>query len=287
MKPLFINTGITDQRLMYIKKVDTSYLDKPFHFHPNCELVWIEEGYGKRVVGDDVSAFHEGDLVLMGPNTPHIWTNDDVFYKGNKHLRSKAIVVYFSPHLLDHLVEPSGLKHFRALLQKAGRGLAILGETKENIRKKLSGIFEKEGLSQLVDFLSILDMLSRTREVQYLSSVRFVNTYTERDVDRINAVYQFLLQNFKKDIQLEEVARIAHMAPTAFCRFFKQRTNKTLSHFLNELRIQHACDLLSNTDRTVAEVSYESGYHNMTNFNKFFKEITRLKPSEYRRKFHG
>jgi AraC-like DNA-binding protein len=285
MKPLFIDTGITDSKSVYIKKVDTPYLNKPFHFHPNCELVLVEEGFGKRVVGDSVANFRQDDLVLMGPNVPHIWINDDVFYKGNKQLRSRAVVIYFSPHLLDHLLEPSALTGLRALLNKADRGLEILGKAKAHIRKTLSMIHQKDGLPQLIDFLGILDILSHTKETRFFSGPRFVNTYTEQDVGRINAIYQFLMQNFKQDIQLGEVAAIALMAPTAFCRFFKLRTNKTLSYFLNELRVRHACDLLLNTGKTVAEISYESGYHNMTNFNKFFKGITGLTPSGYRAKF--
>jgi AraC-like DNA-binding protein len=285
MKPLFIDTGITENRLIYIKKVDTAYLNKPFHFHPNCELVLMQEGFGKRVIGDSVANFHEDDLVLMGPNVPHIWINDDVFYKGNKHLRSRAVVIYFSPGLLDGLLDPSALHGLQTVLKRADRGLEILGKAKEDIRNSLSMLHQKDGLPQLIDFLGVLDILSHTKEFRFFSGPRFVNTYTEHDVSRINSVYQFLMQHFKQDIQLNEVAAIAHMAPTAFCRFFKLRTNKTLSYFLNELRVKHACDLLLHTDKTVAEISYESGYHNMTNFNKFFKEITGLTPSGYRGKF--
>jgi AraC-like DNA-binding protein len=284
MKPLFIDTGITDKKLLHIKQVDTPFLDKPFHFHPNCELVLIEEGHGKRVVGDNVSTFHEGDVVLMGPNMPHIWTNDDIFYKGNVKLRSRAVVVYFSPHLLDPLLDQGATKRLHQLLARSERGLALRGRTREVIRAKLAQLHAVEGLAQLVRFLDILDNLCETSETRYLASARFINTYTERDVDRINGVYQFLMQHFKQDIQLAQVAQIAHMAPTAFSRFFKQRTSKPFSRFLNELRIRHACDLLQNSEKTISQISHESGYHNMTNFNKFFREITRLSPSEFRKK---
>lgn len=284
MKPLFIDTGITDQQLVHIKKVDTSYLNKPFHFHPNCELVYIQEGYGKRVIGDNVSTFNEGDLVLMGPNLPHIWTNDDVFYKGDKHYHSRAVVVYFSPALLDPILQPQALAPVVALIKKSMRGLVFTGRTQDTIAQALSLITEEDGLPQFIRVLSVLHELSLSREMRYISSNKFVNTYNERDTDRINGVYQFLMQHFKQDIHLEEVANIAHMAPTAFCRFFKQRTQKTFSHFLNELRVRHACELLNNPEKTISEISYESGYHNLTNFNKFFKEITGLSPSQFRKK---
>lgn len=284
MKPLLIDTCITDKKLFHIKKVDTPYLDKPFHFHPNCELVFIEEGFGKRVIGDNVANFHEEDVVLMGPNLPHIWINDNIFYSGNKNLRAKAVVIYFSPHLLDTILEISELALVQQLFQRAGRGLAIYGKTKEKIRQQMLTICEKNGLDQLISFLDILNMLIWAKEKKYLSSKKFINTYNEKDTSRINTIYHFLLKNFKNDVQLNEVADIAHMAPTAFCRFFKQRTNKTFSRFINELRIGHACDLLSNPEKTITEIAYESGYHNLTNFSKFFKAITGVTPSHYRKK---
>lgn len=145
----------------------------------------------------------------------------------------------------------------------------------------------KEGLSRLIIFFEILEILAHSNEIKYLSSKNFVNTFNTKDTDRINRVYQFLMQNFKQEISLDEVAAIAHLAPTAFCRFFKQRTGKTFSNFLNELRVKHAGELLNNPELTITQISYECGYNNPTNFNKFFKEITKLTPTAYRKKILG
>ncbi|HRP54431.1 AraC family transcriptional regulator [Agriterribacter sp.] len=287
MKPLFIDVGINENQLIYFKKIDTAYLDTPFHFHPNCELVYIEEGYGKKVVGNSVSTFNEETLILMGPDTPHILTNDDIYYKGNKNLRSKAIVIYFSPSLLRLFLTPKDLQPFNTLINKSLRGLEITGKTRNVIREKMSGIMEKEGLSRLIIFFGILEILAYTTEIKYLSSKNFVNTFNAKDTDRINTVYQFLMQNFKQEIRLDEVAAIAHLAPTAFCRFFRQHTGKTFSSFLNELRVRHAGELLHNHENSITQISYECGYHNPTNFNKFFKEITGMTPSAYRKKILG
>jgi len=283
MIPFLVDVGITDAQLTHIKKIDTSYLDSPFHFHPNCELVYIEEGYGKKVIGDNISNFNEGDVLLMGPDLPHILTNDDDFYRGNKRLRSKAIVIYFSPLILDNLLRPNSLVSLNTLIKRSRRGLSVTGRTKEIVGEKILEMAQQEDISQFITFLSILDILIGSKETKYLSSDKFVNTYNEKDTGRINAVYRFLMHNFKKDIQLEEVAGIAHLAPTAFCRFFKQRTKKTFSAFLNELRIRHACELLNNPELSITEISSLSGYHNATNFNKFFKEITGLTPTSFRK----
>ncbi len=284
MIPFLVDVGITDTQLTHIKKIDTLYLDSPFHFHPNCELVYIEEGYGKKVIGDDISSFNEGDVLLMGPDLPHILTNDDDFYRGNKRLRSKAIVVYFSPLILHNLLRPNSLTTLNTLIKKSRRGLEVTGRAREIVGEKILDMAKQEDISQFITFLSVLEILSVSKEIRYLSSDKFVNTYNEKDTGRINAVYRFLMHNFKKDVQLEEVASIAHLAPTAFCRFFKQRTKKTFSGFLNELRIRHACELLNNPELSIAEISSLSGYRNATNFNKFFKEITGSTPSSFRKK---
>lgn len=284
MKPLLIDIGITENQLIHFKKIDTNHLDTPFHFHPNCELVYIEEGYGKKIIGDSVTTFHEGTVILMGPDTPHILTNDDVFYKGNRKLRSKAIVIYFSPSLLKYFLSPEEQHPLDVLISKSLRGIEITGHAKNLIREEMSVIMEKDGLSRMSIFMHILEILANTTEIKYLSSKKFVNTYNEKDTKRINAVYQYLMQNFKHDVVLDEIASIAHLAPTAFCRFFRQRTGKTFSVFLNELRVRHACELLNNPELSITEISYECGYHNPANFNKFFKEITAMTPSAYRKK---
>ena len=285
MKPRYIDAGVSEQHLLYIKQVNTPYLDKPYHFHPNCELVYIEEGSGKRIVGDNVDNFSEGDLVLMGPDLPHIWMNDGTFYKGNNMVCSKALVIYFSPKLLDSLLIPEDLQSFRALVNNAKRGIVAKGMTKVSIRNKIELIRKEHGLSQLTIFLSILDEIIQSRELRYLSSEKFVNLYNEKDAGRINEVYRYLMQNFNHDISLDEIASIANMAPTAFCRFFKEHTGKTFTRFLNEIRIQHACDLLIRFDKTITEICYECGYNNMTNFNKFFKGIINKTPSLFKKQF--
>ncbi|TAN00326.1 MAG: AraC family transcriptional regulator [Chitinophagaceae bacterium] len=284
MKPILIDERITANKLLHIKTIDSPYLNSPFHFHDNCEMIYIEDGYGIKVIGDHVSIFNKGDIILMGPNVPHILTNDEDFYKGNRHLRSKAIVIYFSPALLDNLLPHSALDSFQKLVKKSSRGLEIIGGTKNVIGKEFETFTIQDELTQLSVFFSILNMLSTAKEAKYLSSETFINTYTGQDSAKVNAIYQFLMKNFKRDIQLEEVADVAHMAPTAFCRFFKQRTQKTFSFFINELRIHHACELMNNPDRTITEIFYECGYHNPTNFNKFFKAITGETPSAYRKK---
>jgi AraC-like DNA-binding protein len=285
MKPQLIDTGLASHaKTIQIKRVDQFYLDVPFHFHHLCELVWVEKSFGKRIVGDSVNNFEEGDLVLMGPNLPHIWQNDQVFHRKKKDYRVKSTVIYFPPDFLLKLTdEQTILKPTQELIKKAARGMQFYGNTNKQVSHILTGISENEGFKKIIHFLQAIDILSQSNEYNYLASVSFKNLYDERDTGRINKVYQFLMQNFHRDIELQEVSNLCNMTPNAFCRFFKSRTQKSLTRFINELRIGHACRLLQNEAYAVSDVCYECGYNNLTNFNKFFKHIMNKTPSEYRR----
>ncbi len=284
MKARLIDAGINSNTGIKTKKVEQQYLDTPFHFHDNCELVLIEKSYGKRVVGDHVANFNDGDLVLLGPNLPHIWQNDPLF-SVRRDYRVVSTVVYFSPALLLQLAEDSGVKkNIASLLSRALRGMQINGKAQEIISDALPEIHEMQGLKKIASFLEVVDLLSRTKEYEFLASSSYVNSYTAKDTSRFNEVYQFIMNNFQRDLSLEEIAQVANMSYSAFCRYFKSKTQKPLTRFINELRIGHACKLLQDENNTIADACFKSGYNNPTNFNNFFKEITGLTPSAYRTK---
>lgn len=285
MKARLIDAGLPSLKTIRIKNVEQFYLDTPFHFHDACEMVLIEESFGKRVVGDHVAHFNEGDLVLMGSNLPHIWQNDSIFFLKKKGYRVKATVIYFSPSFLLNLAyDATNVKSIECLLNRANRGLHFSGTTQSLVKEKLLQIDKEEGLKKISLFLDIIDLLCKSEEYMYLASEGYKNAYTFKDTGRFNDVYQFLIYNFHRTISLEEIAAIANMSPTAFCRYFKNRTQKSLTRFITELRIEHACKLLQNNDYAVADVCYECGYNNLVHFNKSFKAITTCTPSEYKKK---
>lgn len=283
MKPQLIDVNPKDSKTIQIKKVDRFYLDGPFHFHHLCELVWIEKSFGIRIIGDHVDNFQDGDLVLMGPNLPHIWQNDKVFLRKDRGYRVKATVIYFPADYFQQITEdPHILNLTENLINRASRGLQYFGETHRKLTRILAEIPE-QGFRKITAFIEAIELLSQSDEYQYLASVTYRNLYDFKDTTRINKVYKFLMENFHRTVTLEEVASLCSMTPNSFCRFFKSRTGKSVNQFLNELRIGHACKLLTNEDYSIADVCYESGYNNLTNFNKFFKTIAKKTPSEYRK----
>ncbi len=285
MKAQLIDIGLSGSKTIQIKKVDQFYLDTPFHFHPFCEMVLVEKSYGKRIVGDHIDNFEDGDLVLMAPNLPHIWQNDEIYHRKKKGYRVRATVIYFPADFLLSLTDEQNiLRPTQELIKRASRGLRFSGTTNQIVSQILSSISEDGGFNKIILFLQAIEILSKSQEYDYLASVSYKNLYDEKDTGRIHKVYQFLMQNFHRNISLQEVAELCNMSPNAFCRFFKSRSQKSLTHFLNELRIGHACKLLQDENYSIADVCYECGYNNLTNFNKFFKAIQQTTPSEYRKR---
>ena len=286
MKPeLIVDAPILGEKKVWVKKVNKPYFDHPFHFHKLCELTWIEKSHGKLIIGDYVGNFSEGEIILFSPELPHLWRCDPVYYKKNKKLFTKAVGVYFPIELANRVSDDGpGIHRYNELMQRAERGLRFYGKTRAVINGKMKELVDANGLLQLGIFLQVIDILSRSEEYEFLASVGYKRSSDINDIERFNEVYQFLLKNFQRDIMLEEVARICNMTPNSFCRFFKQKTQKTFTLFLNELRIGHAKKLLQNENYAIKDICYECGYNNPVHFFNFFKRIVKQTPTAFRQR---
>lgn len=284
MKPeLIVDAPIIGEKKIWVKKIYKPHFDHPFHFHKLCELTWVENGHGKLIIGDFVGNFAEGELILASPELPHIWQCDPVYYKKKKKLYTKAIGLYFPLEFINRVTDDTAsVSLYNDLMHRAERGLRFHGQTRLKIIEKVKEVAQCGGLVQLGTFLQIIDMLSKSKESIALASIGYKSSTNENDMERFNDVYQFLLRNFSRDIMLEEVARICNMTPNAFCRYFKQKTQKTFTRFLNEIRIGHARKLLQNENYSIKDICYECGYNNPVNFFSFFKQITGQTPKAFR-----
>jgi AraC-like DNA-binding protein len=252
-----------------------------------AQTFFVKQSSGKRIVGDSISNFSSGDLVLMSSNLPHIWYNDPDYLKDANRSTAKAIVTYFNPNFLVQLMHEEQYKNkITQLLDKAQRGIRFLGATQQQAIQKLENIVHKKGLEKVIGFLDVINLFLDAPEYECLASIGYQHSFNEKDTRRMSTVYQYLIQNFTEPISLAEIAAVANLSAPAFCNFFKKRTQKSFSRFLNELRVGHACKLLQNDELSISDVGYQSGYHNMTNFNKFFKEIMGETPSQYRKELH-
>lgn len=263
-----------------IRKFENSeQCNKPnWHFHPEYEIVFVSNGRGKRHIGDHVSYFEDGDLIFLGPNLPHFGFTDEIF---EPHVE---IVVQLKEDFLgqDFLASPELVK-IKQLFERSAGGLTFLGQTKINIGERLLHLMELPHFNRLLELLDILHQLGQSEEFEVLNARGYALEVNPQDHDRMNRLYEFVQKNFQQQMRLEEVADHVNMTVPAFCRYFKKLTNKTFSHFANEYRIAHACRLLGNDDISITGVSYESGFNNLSHFNRQFKNITGLSPKGYRK----
>jgi len=284
MKPQLIDLDYTFTEPFMIKEIDAPFFNNTHHFHNDYEIVLVKESAGKRIIGDHVESFSDGDLVFVGPNLPHAWFNEKEYYEGDPNLRARSTVIYLRKSWVEHEVLrlPQTAK-LRKLLDQSRRGVKITGEARNQIGQLASDLYYKDGFTKTVNLFSILRDLSETEEYQLLTSSDYLNTYNENDTVRLNQVYEYVMKNFPMEIRLEAAAGVANMSVNAFCRYFKNQTQKNFFWFVNEIRIGHACRLLQKKDLSIAQVCYESGFQSITNFNKFFKRINGKSPTAYRK----
>ena len=253
----------------------------PWHFHPECELTCILQSTGERFVGDSLTRFIPGDLVLLGANLPHYWRNDAPAKSSACYAHS--LVVQFREECFgtEFLSLPE-LTEVRKLLLRARRGLAITGTTSSEVKGEMLRLKGESGLGMVIGLLTILKILCDSDEKQPLSSPGFNPFVDEFASERINKAYQYVFKHFAGTLDHQEIARTVGMSLSAFCHYFKRVTGRTLSDFIKEVRIGHARKLLMETDATVAETAYASGYESLSNFNRQFQEISGTSPKVFR-----
>jgi YesN/AraC family two-component response regulator len=282
-----LQTQITNALRSYISVVerDEPFFKSPFHYHPELELVYIKESHGKRIIGDKLEMFGAGDMVLIGSNLPHVWLNDEIFYKNFPHLKAKSIVVYFNQEVFSKgFYDMQESTKINDLFIRACRGVKIIGKSQELVAKKMEQLLKKKDFEKIIVLMEILHIISTSKEVEYVVHEGYSGASLKSKTDRLSEVYNYISENYKKEISLEEISKIASMTPQAFCRLFKQRTNRHFIEYLNEVRISNACKFLLETSLNVSEIAFHCGYKTMSNFNKFFKKNTGLSPKAYRQK---
>lgn len=260
------------------------FFSSEFHFHEECQLVYVIQSQGKRIIGDSIEPFASDEVVLLGPQIPHVWYNDKHYFEHQaSEIHARSIALFFNEEkILRELSMFAPVHKLEAVLQKARRGMKFEGQTKEMLKELLQQISMKEGLDRVITLLNIFKILDESVEYQLLASEGYTNKYLSNDKERIDKVFHYIFENFRQDISLNDVAAIANMNRQAFCRYFKSRTQKTFVEFLNEVRISHACRLLTESNQPVANLAYDCGFNSITNFNRIFKEIKGISPRQFR-----
>lgn len=284
MKPHLLKVSLEPESSFNVRQNKGPNFYNQWHFHPEIELIYIHKGTGTRFIGNNVARFESNELMLIGSNLDHMWRCDPEYFLEGSTLTAEVTVIYFHPEFLgDRFFSSPELKTINSLLEKAKQGIKIVGESRFEIKELMERIARAKGIERILTLLTILDKISITKEKEIVNSAYQPAKFDEMEANRLNKIFHHTLTNFHKTIPLSEVASIANLSPKAFCRYFKSKTRKTFYNFLLEVRIAHACNLLVEKDLTIYEVCYESGFNNLSNFNRYFKKIMSKTPFEYKK----
>lgn len=248
-----------------------------WHFHPEIELVYVNKGQGKRHIGNHLSYFYNSQLILLGSNLPHYGFTDRLTKTGSE------TIIQFRPDFLGgNFFEKPEMAVIKQLLERAKKGVLFKPETKKVVGPKIENLMQYEGFNRIIKLLEILYELGMSKHYSLLNIDGFAFETEPKDSDKLNTIFKYINNHFKNPITLQEIADKVSMTEPAFCRFLKKATGKTFTNLVNEYRIVHATKLLNESQLSITDICYESGFNNFSHFNKQFNKITGKSASSYR-----
>ncbi|WEK33708.1 MAG: helix-turn-helix domain-containing protein [Candidatus Pseudobacter hemicellulosilyticus] len=286
MRPQLLKVSKAPRHSFSVRRDTVPYINNRWHYHPEIELIHFRKGEGTQFIGDSIKSFKSGDILLLGSQLPHYWRFDDTYFEENSRLQADIRVAHFCENFWgdQFLLLPENMA-IKSLLEKARRGLQVTGKTRQKVAELMEQLLNADGIQRIMLLMEALQCISECKQLAPLSSLGFKQGLLEGDSERVNAIYDYSLKNFKRRINLEEISAVANISPNSFCRYFKSRTRKTYSQFLIELRVGQACKLLIENNLSIKQLCYESGFNNFTSFHKYFKLITGKSPLGYQKEF--
>lgn len=287
MRPIFEKFDKPEDQSFYLEEFVNPYFPDPWHFHTEIEILYIKEASGTRYIGDSIGLFRPGDLVIIGSNTPHVWESHPDYLNPEYQLLSTAVVILFLEDNIgksfSNIPEFYKIKHF---LEESKRGIQFLDITREKLIKHIEGLSSRHGMNRLIGLLKILDIMSTSHDIKYLSAPDYKSLIINSDdKERMETIYRYVIHNYSKKILLEDIASKVNLTPHSFCRYFKSRTGKVFSSFINEVRIGNACKMLLENKESISQICYDSGFNYLSHFNRQFKKMKGITPSEFRINF--
>jgi len=286
MKPQLLKVSYENDHSFGIRKEMMPNINSRWHYHAEIELIHFHKGMGTQFVGDHISQFEPGDIVLVGCNLPHFWKYDEVYFNNQTSSNPYSTVVHFFENFIgDRFLHLPETRNIKILLEKAKRGILLKGSTAKKIGDLIENIYQSEGIHKILTLIACLSEFSNCQDITLLSSLGFRYNFTESDNKRITDIYNYSFNHFQEKVKLTEVAEIAGMIPNSFCRYFKQHTGKTYSDFLMEIRIGYACKLILANKTSMKQICFESGFNNFSSFHQYFKRITGKTPLNYQKEY--
>lgn len=270
-----------------VKWREMPHFTYPWHFHNEYELLYVIDGFGTSYVADSIEPFQSGDLALMGSNLPHFWKSDESYYNESSKRNVKYIVIQFpSDFFKDQISKYPEFQLIGDLFERSSQGIRFLPEFAKGISRKIIRITKSSGMERIVLLMQLLQKLAETKDYVLLAGEYYNQDKLEMGNDRLTKVLHYIGTRYQHKIELEKVAEMANLHPSAFCRFFKEKTGKSLIEYVNDMRVGYACKLIIENRQSISQVCFESGFNNLSNFNRTFKKQTGFTPSGYYEEFH-
>ncbi|MEL6923881.1 MAG: AraC family transcriptional regulator [Bacteroidota bacterium] len=264
------------------------HLDYPMHYHAREYELCLHYGcQGTRFVGDHIDNFGIEDLAFLAPGVPHCWFghHDSGEYRN---ANAKVVVIQFNRDFIgEHLLDTPSFQSISNLMHNSQRGMLFYHDTKTDIARRMLKMKEVNNMDQYIEILALLNQLSKSSDWEYLCSPAYSFKAEAGESEKFKIVHSFIMANYTRKLKLAEVAALINLSPSAFSHYFKKQTYRSFSSYVNELRIGYATRLLIETDHTISEAAYASGFNNLSNFNRIFKKLKKISPSDLRRQVAG
>jgi len=286
MKPHLLNVSTNTVDSFSARRDVMPDVNNLWHYHSALELIYIKKGRGTQFIGDSIKNFSDGDVVLVGSNLPHYWRFDAEFFEQTTGEAVDVYAIHFKEDFLGAaFIDLPENQELKKIIAQSKQGIKLEGTSKTKIAGLMPQIIEATGTMRIIKLLEVLTEIANCEEKNILVSLGFKPNFLENEKDRIQSIYNYTISNYKNKIELKEIAAVAKISPNSFCKFFKTKSRKTYTQFLNEIRVGQACKLLIENDLTVKEICYDCGFYNFTSFHKYFREITGKTPLKYQQAF--
>lgn len=281
MKVIPFQIPKTGKDAIRVQVEQINHLYNHLHQHPEIQVTLVVASEGTLVAGDYIGRFQKDDIYVIGSNQPHVFRNDPIYFKGRK--KASTITLFFDETTLGTSFWNSPeLVNFLPFFSMSQGGFQVTGNKATIVRELLLEIANSDGIDKILVFIKLIQALAGKKDLKPLSAITSQRAINAVDGSRLNLVLEFSFKESHRAIPLEEVASKANMTMTAFCKYFKTRTGKTYSAFLNGIRVNNACKALLESDEPIANIGYQTGFNNLSNFNRIFKSITGTTPKAYR-----
>jgi AraC-like DNA-binding protein len=289
MKILQFTLPVPDNKTIVTKEESLPHFYPHLHRHNEVQMTWVIEGEGTLVTDNTMHSFSNNEIYWIGANQSHVFKSDLSYFANNSKKRTHTLDIFFN---FDTQLSPffsiPEVKHLKNFIQQHHSGFRIPDDKVNEVSNRMLVIRNTHGVDKFLHFVDLLRVLASLDKLQPLAAQQGNASYSDSEGIRIATIYNYIMQNYKQPITLEEVAKLAYMTPQAFCRYFKKHTHHTLVSFINQVRVNEACKkLVDKNYDSIASVAYNTGFNSITNFNRVFKSIIKKSPKEYLDTYYG